>query len=175
MTVKENDKDLMDDILDEEDEDTQKDKYLTFRVAKEFYAIEIVHIREIIKLQKITEVPETEDFLKGVINLRGKVIPVIDVRKRFHMSEREYDDRTCIVVVNMNDILTGLIVDRVAEVLDIPEKNVDPAPSGGGKGSSRFIKSMGKIGDDVKMILDIEQFLKKESMEKIAEIAESHK
>ena len=140
-------------------EDTQKDKFLTFRIAEEDYGIDIRHVTEIIGIQKITEVPDMPNFIKGVINLRGKVIPVMDVRARFKLSSREYDERTCIVVVNINDRATGLVVDRVNEVADIPAAQVEPAPSGGQKASGNYILGLGKIGDSVKILLDVSRLL----------------
>lgn len=155
-----------------EDEDTQKDKYLTFRTAEEDYGIDIRYVRDIIRIQKITDVPDTEAYLKGVINLRGKVIPVIDVRIRFRLPEMEYDDRTCIIVVDMNDVLTGLIVDRVSEVIDIPDSQVDDPPSTGRKKENQYIKGMGKVGDSVKMLLDINKLLGEEAMKELKQAAE---
>lgn len=152
-----------------EDEDTQKDKYLTFSVSEEEYAIEIRHVREIIRIQKITSVPDTDIFVKGVINLRGKVIPLIDVRLRFKLEEREYDDRTCIIVVNMHETLTGLIVDRVQEVLNIPESKVDDVKTIKKSNSENFIRGMGKIGESVKMLVDINKLLKEEDLNEIKE------
>ncbi|HKL27331.1 MAG TPA: chemotaxis protein CheW, partial [Desulfuromonadales bacterium] len=100
----------------EGDEDTQKGKYLTFHLGKEDFGIEIRHVTEIIGIQKITEVPDMPDFVRGVINLRGQVIPVMDVRTRFRMQHRDYDERTCIVVVNVAEKTVGLVVDKVNEV-----------------------------------------------------------
>ena len=171
MANYDNQNEFDDDFYD--DEDTQKDKYLTFKIAKEDYGIEIRHVMEIIKIQKITKVPETEDYLKGVINLRGQIIPVIDVRLRFQKEEREFDDRTCIVVVSMNELQIGMIVDRVSEVLDIPEKNVNPAPTFGRKATNKYIQGMGKVGDDVKIILDVNKLLKDEVIEGLKEMAKS--
>ncbi len=142
-----------------EAEDTQRDKFLTFRLADEDYGIAIRHVTEIIGIQKITEVPDMPNFIKGVINLRGKVIPVMDVRARFRLASREYDERTCIVVVNVDDRATGLVVDRVNEVADIPGEQVEPAPSGGKGTSSSFILGLGKIGDSVKILLDVNRLL----------------
>jgi len=142
-----------------ETEDTQKDKFLTFFLADEDYGIAIRHVTEIIGIQKITEVPDMPNFIKGVINLRGKVIPVMDVRARFRLASREYDERTCIVVVNVDDRATGLVVDRVNEVADIPGEQVEPAPSGGKGASSSFILGLGKIGDSVKILLDVNRLL----------------
>jgi purine-binding chemotaxis protein CheW len=140
-------------------EDTQKDKFLTFHVAEEDYGIAIRHVTEIIGIQKITVVPDMPSFIKGVINLRGKVIPVMDVRARFGLASREYDERTCIVVVNIDDRATGLVVDRVNEVADIPEEQVEAAPTGTYGGSGNFILGLGKIGDSVKILLDVNRLL----------------
>lgn len=139
-------------------EDTQKGKFLTFHLANEDYGIEIRYVTEIIGIQKITEVPDMPDFVRGVINLRGKVIPVMDVRTRFHLPPREYDDRTCIIVVNINEMAVGLVVDKVNEVADIPESQIEPAPRSA-RGNGRYIKGMGKIGEEVKILLDVSRLL----------------
>lgn len=146
-------------ICQEEDEDTQEDKFLTFFLDEEEYGIEIQHVTEIIGIQKITDMPDMPPYVKGVINLRGKVIPVMDVRLRFGLAERPYDDRTCIVVININNHSVGLIVDRVSEVLDIPESDIEPPPRVGRGESSRFIKGMGKVGEQVKIMLNAEHVL----------------
>ena len=155
-----------------EDEDTQKDKYLTFNLAGEDYGIEIAFVTEIIGIQKIVEAPDMPDFIKGVINLRGKVIPVMDVRARFKQAHRDYDDRTCIVVVNVEDYTVGLVVDEVREVADIPEAQVEPPPKSGRNKKSSFIKGMGKLDDEVKIILDVEQLLYDDELEELEELAE---
>ena len=144
---------------EEEEEDTQEDKYLTFLIGQEEYGIEIRYVTEIIGIQNITEVPDMPPFIKGVINLRGKVIPVMDVRLRFGVEARPYDDRTCIVVINIGDTLVGLIVDRVSEVLDIPKTDLEPPPRVRKGEESRFIQGMGKVGDKVKIILNAEKLL----------------
>ncbi|MFC1856261.1 chemotaxis protein CheW [Thermodesulfobacteriota bacterium] len=156
-----------DDFYDDEDEDAQKDKYLTFHLAKEDYAVEIKHVTEIIGIQRITEVPDMPDFVRGVINLRGKIIPVIDVRTRFKIEPRAYDDRTCIIVVNINEMAVGLVVDEVSEVANIPEDQVEPAPRTAGSQSGRYIQGMGKMDDEVKIILDVGKLLYDEEMEKL--------
>lgn len=143
----------------EEDEDTQADKFLTFILGQEEYGIEIKYVTEIIGIQNIAEVPDMPHYIKGVINLRGKVIPVMDVRLRFGLQEREYDDRTCIIVINIDEQSVGLIVDRVSEVLDIPEAQVEPPPRVRSGGGSRFIQGMGKVGDRVKILLNAHQLL----------------
>lgn len=150
------------DMLEEdydEDEDTQVDKFLTFILCKEEYGIEIRYVTEIIGIQNIAEVPDMPHYIKGVINLRGKVIPVMDVRQRFGLQERAYDDRTCIIVINIDEQSVGLIVDRVSEVLDIPETQVEPSPKVKSGESSRYIQGMGKVGDRVKILLNAHQLL----------------
>ena len=159
---------------DEEDEDTQKDKFLTFKVGKEDYGLEICHVTEIIGIQKITEVPDMPDYVKGVINLRGKVIPIMDVRKRFKFEERDYDDRTCIVVVHINDTSLGLVVDTVKEVSDIPEKDIQPPPEIAEGNRQFFISGLGKIDDEVKILLDAEKLLSKGDLSKVSSAANTN-
>jgi purine-binding chemotaxis protein CheW len=108
------------------------------------------------------------DYIKGVINLRGKVIPVMDVRKRFKLQEREYDERTCIIVVEIDGTSVGLVVDTVNEVADIPEDQVEPPPKSKHKGGS-YIQGIGKIGKEVKILLDINKILYEEELETISE------
>lgn len=161
------------DLLAQDEEDTQEGKYLTFSLGKEEYGIEIKVVTEIIGIQNITELPDMPECVKGVINLRGKVIPVIDVRLRFNMEPREYDERTCIVVVNINELAIGLIVDEVSEVLDIPQENIE-VPSQIGKGSSsRFIKAFGKVDDEVKILLDTQNLLFGEELDMISQAAKN--
>jgi purine-binding chemotaxis protein CheW len=158
-------KDLLEnELFDEDDEDTQKDKYLTFTVGNEDYGIEIAHVTEIIGTQKITDVPDMPIYIKGVINLRGKVIPVMDVRLRFKMPEREYDDRTCIIVVNVGGTPIGLVVDTVKEVADIPENQIEPPPDFSKSTSQRYIMGLGKMGDAVKILLDVQKLVRREDM-----------
>lgn len=165
------DEEVLDDDLYDDDEDTQKDKYLTFHLADEDYGIEIAYVTEIIGIQKITEVPDMPDFIKGVINLRGQVIPVMDVRARFKLPHRDYDERTCIVVVDINATSVGLVVDQVSEVVDIPASQVEPPPKTGKGASSKYLKGMGKMGDEVKILLDVENLLHDEEIEQIASAA----
>lgn len=153
---------------DEDDEDTQKDKYLTFTVGAEHYGIDICHVTEIIGIQRITDVPDMPDYIRGVINLRGKVIPVMDVRLRFRMPERAYDDRTCIVVVSVNGTAVGLVVDTVMEVVDIPEDSIELPPEVAEGSKQHYIKGLGKSGEEVKILLDVERLVRKEDVEAIA-------
>lgn len=146
--------------LDEREleEDSQKGKFLTFRIDREDYGLEIRHVTEIIGIQKITEVPDMADYVRGVINLRGKVIPVIDVRARFRLPPRDYDERTCIIVVHVRELAVGLVVDKVNEVADIPDAQIEPAPRTSSP-HGRYIQGIGKIGDEVKIILDASRLL----------------
>lgn len=134
-------------------EDTQKDKFLTFDLANESYGIEIRCVTEIIGIQPITEVPQSPGHIKGIINLRGKIIPVMDVRLRFKKTPIQYNDRTCIIVIDVNDISIGLIVDMVAEVISISETEIVPPPDIS-NGVNKYINGIGKVGNQVKLILD---------------------
>lgn len=140
-------------------EDTQKSKFLTFSIGSEAYGFEIKYVTEIIGIQEITEVPELPIYVKGIINLRGKIIPVMDVRLRFKKEAMEYNDRTCIVVIEIHDISIGLIVDHVAEVLVIPPENIVSPPTVKMGFHNRYIKSIGKVGSEVKLLLDCDTLL----------------
>ena len=160
-------------LLAEQDEDTQEGKFLTFVLGNEEYGIEIRNVTEIIGIQRITDLPDVPHYVKGVINLRGKVIPVIDVRLRFVLPERQYDERTCIVVVNIKDTSVGLIVDSVSEVLDIPEEDIEPPPKVNQGASSRYIQNLGKVGEDVKILLDVHKLFFDDEVEEIIAAANS--
>ncbi len=149
-------------------EDTQEGKYLTFHMGGEDYGIEIRYVTEIIGIQRITEVPDMPSFIKGVINLRGKVIPVMDVRARFGLPPRDYDERTCIVVVQINTTFVGLVVDNVNEVANIPPENIEPPPRSNSSASSEYIQGMGKMGDKVKILLNVGKLLYDSGVEQIA-------
>jgi purine-binding chemotaxis protein CheW len=156
------------DYIDEADDEVQENKFLMCKLGNEIYGIDIRFVTDIIELQKITEVPDMPDYVQGVINLRGNVIPVIDLRLRFGMEPREYDDRTVITVVNIKDYSIGFIVDTATEVQDIPEKHIDPAPSfqDGGE-RNNYISGLGKIGEQVTILLDIEKLVGREEIESI--------
>ena len=141
------------------DDNTTKDLFLTFRIASEEYAIEVNFIKEIITICPVTVVPETPTFIKGIINLRGDIVPVISVRSRFGLPEADYDDATCIIVLDFDDYIIGLIADRVTGVVTIPEENVSPPPSAKLAYSNEYVKSIGKTADGVKLLLDIYKLL----------------
>lgn len=146
----------------EEIKDKKKMKYVTFMSGKEYFGLKIEYVNEIIVAQDITSIPETEDYIKGLINLRGKIIPVIDVRLRFKQEPFEYDDRTCIIVINVDGTEVGLIVEKIAEVVEISDDNLLPAPTLGRTDKSqkdRYVYAIGKVGDAVKLLLDPEKLL----------------
>ena len=146
-----------------ENTDALAGKYLTFKLGEEGYGLEILKVQEIIGVQEITKIPRTPNFVKGVINLRGKVIPVIDLRLKFTMTEREYDRKTCIIVVQVkreeNNLILGIIVDEVSEVLDISGDKIEAPPSMGDRVETRFILGMAKTESAVKILLDIDSIL----------------
>ena len=152
----------MDQDLLELDEDTMKGRYLTFIIEKEMFGIEIRHVMEIIGIQSITEMPEMPEYIKGVINLRGRIIPLMDIRIRFKKQARDYDDRTCVIVIDFNDLRVGLIVDSVSEVLTIPEKDISDRPGFSTGGSQGFVNYIGKTSDHVILLLDSEKLLSSE-------------
>ena len=141
------------------EEDTLKDQYLIFGLCDEEYGIEIRHITEIVGMQRITTIPNRPDFVKGVINLRGKVIPIMDMRLRFQLPDRAYDDRTCIIVTAIGALPIGLVVDLVNEVCAIPESDVSPPPTINRGGAGVYILGLGKIGEKVKILLDLQKLL----------------
>ena len=143
-------------------------KYLTFTLGDEEYGLEILKVREIIGLMEITSVPQTPRFIKGVINLRGKVIPVIDLRLKFGMEEAQATEETCIIVVDIGDMLMGILVDTVSEVVDIPASNIEPPPAFGSNISTEFILGMGKTQSRVKILLDIARVLSQEELMNVA-------
>ncbi|WPC43452.1 chemotaxis protein CheW [Clostridium sp. JS66] len=158
------------DEITELSEDTQKGRFLTFSVGKESYGIEIKYVKEIIGIQEITEVPELPDYVKGIINLRGKIIPVMDVRLRFKKEPKDYNDRTCIIVIDVEEISIGLIVDNVSEVLTIEEENIVPPPDLKTGFHNRYVKGIGKVGNEVKLLLDCEKVLNDDEMDAIKEV-----
>jgi purine-binding chemotaxis protein CheW len=133
-------------------------KFLTFRLADEEFGVEILKVREINKIMDITAVPRMPAHMKGVINLRGKVIPVIDLRLKFGLPEAEHTEQTCVIVINVGREI-GIIVDTVSEVLDIKSQNIEPPPAMGKSMDASFILGMGKVGKAVKILLDIEQVM----------------
>ncbi|MDA8164110.1 MAG: chemotaxis protein CheW [Desulfobacteraceae bacterium] len=149
-------------------------KYLTFALGKEEYGIGILKVREIIGLMEITAVPHTPPYIKGVINLRGRVIPVLDLRIKFGMSEREYDERTCIIVVEVQassgTVQVGMLVDSVSEVLNIGAEEIEPPPAFGGSTDTANIMGMAKVKGKVKILLDTDRVIGKTTLEQLGDL-----
>lgn len=142
-------------------------KYLTFFLEGEEYGIEILKVHEIIGLMPITRIPRTAEHVMGVVNLRGKVIPVVDLRLRFGMPAIEATDLTCIVVVQARGLRFGLVVDRVSEVVDLRGEEVEDPPAFNADIRTDFIRGMGKSGERVKILLDIDRVLSAEDVEEL--------
>ena len=141
------------------DEDALKDKFLTFRLGDDDFALEIKDVSEIIGVQKITPIPDVPAYIRGVINLRGKVVAVLDMRLRLNMPFQDYDSRSCIIVIMSQGQGTGLIVDRVSEVVKIPSDQVKETDSDRTLMFHKFIKGMGRVDDHVKVIIDVKRLL----------------
>ena len=146
-----------------EQDKSKEGKYLTFWLAKEEYGLNIQKVKEIIGMMNITSVPRTPDFIKGVINLRGKVIPVVNLRLKFGLPEIEYTDRTCIIVAEIQgargQVQMGIVVDAVADVANIKSEDVEEAPCFGNGLETGFIQGLAKIGGQVKILIDIDLIL----------------
>ena len=157
--------------VDLTEEDTQHGKFLTFMLGEEVFGIEIRYVTEIIGIQKINELPETPDFAKGIINLRGEVVPVIDMRLRLKKEATDYTGRTCIIVIDILDMPVGLIVDRVNEVATIPDSSIVPPPDYRTGFQNRYIKGIGKINEEIRLLLDCERLFKSEELQSLNEMA----
>jgi len=147
-------------LIDDDEASSGTSKYLLFNLGDEEYGVDIAKVTGIEELQKITHIPDMPVFMKGVINLRGRVIPVIDLRLRFGMEERAYDDRTCIVITDIKELSVGLIVDTVTVVMDMDASSIDPPPSfKSGSGKERYILGLARIEDKVKILVDVEKII----------------
>ena len=159
--------------------DIIEEKLLTFSLGSEGYGLSILKVKEIIGMMHITPVPKTPNFVKGVINLRGKIIPVMDLRLKFNMEEKPYNERTCIIVVEINfkntQRLLGVVVDMVSEVVSVNSDEVEPPPQYGTKVDHNFILGMGKIKDRVVIIIDIDEIFLQDEVLKIFENSEGAK
>ena len=155
-------------------------KYLTFSLGNESYAIHVLKVREIIRLPDITPIPQMPDYVKGVINLRGKVIPVIDLRVRFRFPTAEFNERTCLVVVCIRlpsgaNGFMGLIVDVVEEVLNVNANDIEPTPDFGSKLDTNYIMGIAKVKAAVKTILDIDKIVVTDMLQSVTEQSETQK
>ncbi len=152
-------------------EDTMKGKFLTFSLDDENYGLDICYVTEIVGIQPITLVPELPEFVKGIINLRGEIIPVMDARLKFKKDELSYNDRTCIVVIEVEQLLIGIIVDAVRDVLTIPEDSIVPPPIIGVNGR-KYIKSIAKHDNKVILVIDCEALLNEDELSEISQVNE---
>lgn len=159
--------------------ETTEEKLLTFSLGSEGYGLSILKVKEIIGMMHITPVPRTPNFVKGVINLRGKIIPVVDLRTKFNMDEKPYNERTCIIVVEVNlnntQRLLGVVVDMVSEVVSIDSSEIEPPPQYGTKLDHNFILGIGKIKDRVVIIIDIDEIFLQDDVLKMFDIGEGVK
>lgn len=153
-----------------EEEESLKNKFLTFFLDKESYGLEIKYVIEIIGIQDITKLPDMPVFIKGIINLRGETIPVMDMRLKFKMNQIEYGPRTCIIVVHIGDVKFGFIVDTVSEVIDIQDENIDPPISSKFTGRNKYILGIGKSNKKVHILLDVNKILNEEEINEIHNI-----
>lgn len=154
-------------IYEGREEDTQKGRFLTFSLDKESYGIEIDYVTEIIGIQEITAIPELPEYVKGIINLRGKIIPIMDIRIRFKKEPQDYNDRTCVIVVDIKNVLIGIVVDRVSEVLKIAEEDIVEPPQINHRFQNRYVKNIGKVGEQILLLLDCEKLLTEDELEDI--------
>jgi purine-binding chemotaxis protein CheW len=141
----------------EELEDTQHGRFLTFYLEEEIFGIEIKYVIEIVNMQPITKLPQQDSCMKGVINLRGKIIPVTDMRIKFGKEAAAYHDRTCIIIIEIQDLLAGWIVDKVADVISLDDASIEPAPDYSLDIKSKYIRGIGKVRNEVKLLVDCEK------------------
>lgn len=152
-------------------EDIQQGKYMTFQVGQDVYGIELKYVNEILQMQPITPIPEVEPFIMGLINLRGKIIPVIDVARRFHKQDFPYTDRTCVIVIETKSVEVGLIIENIAEVVSIKEEDILPPPvANHGSLQNKFVRGIGKVGSEVKLLLDPVKLLSDDALEFIGNL-----
>ena len=149
------------------------EQYVTFMIGSETYGVEVLRVREIIGMTDITHVPNSMDFMKGVINLRGTVVPVVDMRKKFRMDEREYDIFTVILIVEIKGTLIGMIVDSVSDVIGLPSESIQDTPHFSANIEADYIKCIGKSDEDLVIILDADRILTTEELNRIDNNRES--
>jgi purine-binding chemotaxis protein CheW len=144
---------------DDRNNDTTRDLYLIFETDNEKYALNVLNVIEIIPMCNITFVPEVPNYIKGIINLRGDVVPVIDVRTKFEKPPIDTDTSTCIVQITCHEYVLGIIVDKVIGTLTIPEEAISPPPSAKLRFSNKFVKNVGRVNDEVYLLLDLENLV----------------
>jgi purine-binding chemotaxis protein CheW len=153
-----------------ETDDIEEHQHVTFLIGEETYGVGVEKVKEIIGMTDITHVPNTAYFMEGVINLRGSVVPVVDLRKKFKMRRREYDNYTVIIIVEVKDRLIGMIVDSVSDVVDIPISSIQATPHFTTKIKTDFIEGIGQMDNNLVIILDVDMILSEEEIEDIENI-----
>ena len=160
-------------IMDrEEKEDVEEHQHVTFLIEEETYGVGVEKVKEIIGMTEITHVPNTAYFMEGVINLRGSVVPVVDLRKKFKMKTRKYDNYTVIIIVEVKDRLIGMIVDSVSDVVNIPISSIQATPNFTAKIQTDFIEGIGQIDKNLIIIIDVEMILSEEEIDTIEQVNE---
>ena len=154
-------------VFNELNEAVDMNQYVTFFIGTEVYGVEVLRVQEIIGMTKITQVPNSMHFMKGVINLRGTVVPVVDMRARFGMEEKEYDGFTVILIVEVKGTMIGMIVDSVSDVVNIPIKDIQDTPHFSASIRTDYIKGIGRIDEELVIVLDVDRILSHEEIEKI--------
>jgi purine-binding chemotaxis protein CheW len=157
----------MDQVQKKDDELLQ---LVTFSIGEEEFGVDILKVQEIIRTMEITKVPRAQDFVEGVINLRGKVIPIIDLRRRFGLDSKNHDKHTRIIVIEINNMIVGFVVDSVSEVLRIPAGTVEPPPPVVAGLESEYISGVGKLQDRLLILLDLDKLLSGEDMESLSQM-----
>jgi Chemotaxis signal transduction protein len=155
----------------EKKQDDELLQLVTFGIGDEEFGVDILRVQEIIRTMEITKVPRAQDFVEGVINLRGKVIPIIDLRRRFGLPSRKHDKHTRIIVIELYDIIVGFVVDSVSEVLRIPASTVETPPSVVSGVEAEYIRGVGKLQDRLLILIDLDRLLSTESLESLGHIA----
>lgn len=158
----------MDDMKKKQDDELIQ--LVTFSIGEEEFGVDILKVQEIIRTMEITKVPRAQDFVEGVINLRGKVIPIIDLRRRFGLSSKAYDKDTRIIVIEINSMIVGFVVDSVSEVLRIPSSTVEPPPPVVAGLDSDYISGVGKLHDRLLILLDLDKLLSGADLEVLAQM-----
>lgn len=165
-------------LIEKNETEIRDGKHLVFLLAGNSYGIPILDVSEINGILEITHIPKTPDYIKGIINLRGKVIPVMDLRLKFSMPEKQYDTETCIIIINLtetkNEKQIGIIVDTVSEVFDIPLSEIEPPPDYGNEGENEFLQGVGKVKDKIIMLLDIKRILSSHEILKLLSDKKNH-
>jgi purine-binding chemotaxis protein CheW len=151
-------------------QDSDLIQLVTFSIGEEEFGVDILRVQEIIRMMEITKVPRAPDFVEGVINLRGKVIPIVDLRQRFNLEKREHDKHTRIIVIEISNMIVGFVVDAVSEVLRIPADTVEPPPAVVSGLESEYISGVGKLEDRLLILLDLNRLLTGEEKEQLAQV-----